>query len=309
MLKAAAREASPGVGVSRGGRSVPRRWRPAAASAGKLLAGLIVAAACAGLLWLVAIYANGLRDPRYLDGWVLAGGMGVQMYFHIATKAGWLSPVAAIRWRRLHILVGIWLIAAFISHVDLSLPDTALEWALGASFALVALSGGIGVYLAWSLAAKGALDERIGLEQIASRRSELARAAQAAVARADPAAAALALPAPPYDAWIADLHATHLQCFLDGPRNTAAHLIGSKRPLQWIVAEIDALARHLDPWNKEKLAEIKAIVIEKDQLDAELVAHALNRAWLMAHVPVTYMLIVLTVLHIVVVYAFSAGSW
>lgn len=309
MLKAAARDGSNGIGAHRSMASARHPWRSVASATGKLLAGLLVAAACAGLLWIVSIYANGLRDPRYLDGWLLAGGMVLQMYFHVATKAGWFSPGAAARWRRLHILVGIWLIAAFVSHADFSLPDSALEWALGGSFALVALSGCIGVYLAWALAAKGGRFERIGPDRIGARRGELARAVQAAVARGDPAAVALALPAPPYDAWIADLHAAHLHHFLGGPRNRAAHLVGSNRPLKRIVAEIEALSSHVDPWHKEKLAEIKALVIEKDLLDAELVAHALNRAWLLAHVPITYALILLTVLHVVVVYAFSAGNW
>ena len=41
----------------------------------------MIAAISGGLFWLVWIYGNGLRDPRYLDGWVLAGGMGLQLYF------------------------------------------------------------------------------------------------------------------------------------------------------------------------------------------------------------------------------------
>src|SRR5215475_4248259 len=53
---------------------------------------LLVAALSGGLFWLVWIYGNGLRDPRYLDGWVLAAGMGLQLCFHIAIKSGSLSP-------------------------------------------------------------------------------------------------------------------------------------------------------------------------------------------------------------------------
>ena len=76
---------------------------------------LLIAAISGGLFWLVWIYGNGLRDPRYLDGWVLASGMALQVFFHIAKTAG-LSSKSAMRWRRVHIFAGYLVIAAFISH-------------------------------------------------------------------------------------------------------------------------------------------------------------------------------------------------
>ena len=271
--------------------------------------GLLIAAISGGLLWLVWIYGNGLRDPRYLDGWVLAGGMGLQLFFHIGIKTASLSPKSAARWRKIHIFVGYLLIAAFISHSDFSLPDTGFEWALWAGFVLVTLSGIFGTYLAWSLRAKHGIDERIGYDDIPARRAELARDVQAAVAKTGPAAAAIALPAPPYDAWIVDLYTTHLRDFFQGQRNFAAHLISSQRPLKRLTDEIDNLSGYVDQPSQEKLAAIKNLVVEKDRLDFARVHLGLSKGWLFVHVPVTYALVVLTVLHVLVVYAFSSGPW
>ncbi|HET7155331.1 MAG TPA: hypothetical protein VFI87_08205, partial [Hyphomicrobiaceae bacterium] len=271
--------------------------------------GFLIAAISGGLFWLVWIYGNGLRDPRYLDGWVLAGGMGLQLYFHIAIKTASLSPKSAARWRKVHIFVGYLLIAAFISHSDFSLPDTDFEWALWTGFVLVTLSGIFGAYLAWSLQARHGIDERVGYDRIPARRAELARDVQAAVARTEPAAAAIALPAPPYDAWIMDLYSTHLRNFFQGQRNSAAHLIGSQRPLKRLTDEIDNLSGYVDQPSHEKLAAIKALVVEKDRLDFARVHLGLSKGWLFVHVPVTYALVVLTVLHVLVVYAFSSGPW
>jgi hypothetical protein len=271
--------------------------------------GFLIAAISGGLLWLVWIYGNGLRDPRYLDGWLLAGGMSLQLSFHIAIKTASLPPKSAARWRKIHIFVGYLLIAAFISHSDFSLPDTGFEWALWVGFVLVTLSGIFGTYLAWSLQAKHGIDERIGYDRIPARRAELARDVHAAVARIDPAAAAIALPAPPYDAWIVDLYTTHLRDFFQGPRNSAAHLIGSQRPLKRLTDEIDNLSSYVDKQSQEKLAAIRNLVVEKDRLDFARVNLGLTRGWLFVHVPVTYVLIVLTVLHVLVVYSFSSGAW
>src|SRR5262245_46568071 len=270
--------------------------------------GLLVAAISGGLFWLVWIYGNGLRDPRYLDGWVLAGGMSVQLCFHIAIKTASLSPKSAARWRKIHIFVGYLLVAAFISHSDFSLPDTGFEWALWTGFVLVTLSGMFGTYLAWSLTAKHAIDQRMGYDRIPVRRAEMARDLHAVVAKSDPAAAAVVLPAPPYDAWITDLYTTQLRDFFQGQRNFAAHLIGSQRPLRRLTEEIDNLSRYVDQRSQAKLAAIKDLVVEKDRLDFARVYLGLTKGWLFVHVPVTYALTVLTVLHVVVVYAFSAGA-
>ena len=276
---------------------------------GQTAKGLLIAATSGGLFWFVWIYGNGLRDPRYLDGWVLALGMGVQLAFHIAIKTASLPPKSAARWRRIHILIGYLLIAVFVSHSDFSLPDTAFEWALWAGFVLVTLSGIFGTYLAWSLRAKHGIDERTGYDQIPGRRAELARGIHAAVTYADPAAAAIALPAPPHDAWIIDLYSAHLRDFLEGPRNPIAHLIGSQRPLLRLTDEIDYLSRYVDQRSQEKLAAIRNLVVEKDRLDFARVHLGLARAWLFVHVPVTYALIVLTLLHILVVYSYSSALW
>jgi hypothetical protein len=283
-------------------------WGPARYLTSQTVKGLLIAAISGGLFWLVWLYGNGLRDPRYFDGWVLAGGMSLQLFFHIAIKTASLSPKSTARWRKIHILVGYLLIAAFISHSDFSLPDTGFEWALWASFVLVTLSGIFGTYLAWALRAKYGIDERISYDNIPTRRAELAQDAYA-VTKIDLPAAAIALPATPYDAWIMDLYTNHLRDFFQGQRNFTAHLIGSRRPLKRLTDEIDNLSPYVDKQSQMKLAVIKNLVVEKDWLDFARVYLGLTKGWLFVHVPVTYALIVLTVLHVVVVYSFSSGPW
>src|SRR5690349_23390749 len=222
------------MGVSAAGRRIADAsigglgWGSARFLTSHAATGLLIATISGGLFWLVWIYGNGLRDPRYLDGWVLAGGMSFQLAFHIAIKTSGLSPKSATRWRKFHIYVGYVLIAAFISHSDFSLPDTGFEWALWTSFTLVALSGIFGTYLAWSLDAKHGIDDRIGYDRIPTLRAELARDVHAVVANIDLGTVDIPLPMPPYDEWILDLYTTRLQHFFQGQRNFAAHLIGSQ---------------------------------------------------------------------------------
>ncbi len=288
-------------GAGRGGEG--RTW--IARQAGAIALGVGVSAA---LFWVVWLSDIGLRDARYLDGWLLAAGMGLQLYFHIAIKTGRLSPKAAARWRKIHIWLGYVLVAAFISHSDFSRPDTVFEWVLTAGFALVALSGFIGTYIAWSTKARHGIDASLTFDQIPARRAKIARAVEAAVTPPEPPAADF-LPAPPYDTWIADLYVTRLRDFLAGPRNFAAHLVGSHRPLKQLVGEIDELARFLDNASQDRLAAIRRLIVEKNHLDVASVHLGLGEAWLLVHVPVTYALVTLSVLHILVVYAFTSRPW
>jgi hypothetical protein len=283
--------------------------RPARYPIGQIVQLLLLAALSFGFLWLVQIYANGLRDPRYLDGWVLTGGMVLQLFFHIAVKVARVSPKSAARWRKLHIFVGYLLIAAFLAHSDFSLPDTAFEWALWIGFVLVMLSGIFGTYLAWSLDAKGRVAEGVSHDRIPALRDELAEKVRAAVAEIDDFSAQFALPGLPHDAWIEDLYNAHLNAFFSGPRNFSAHLVGSQRPLKRLTGEIDKLSSYVDQKGRDRLVAIKSLVVEKDRLDFAQVYLGLTRGWQLVHVPVTYALVVLTVAHIIVAYSFSSGIW
>ncbi len=277
-------------------------------STGLIVKAVLIAAISAVLFWLVGLYGDALRDPRYLDGWALAGGMGLQLYFHVAIKTRSLSPKSILRWRHIHIFAGYLLVAVFLSHSDFSLPKSGFGWMLWAGFVLITLSGLFGSYLTWSLKAKGGIDERVGYDSIPSRVAELAREVRDVVAMPDPVAAALALPAPPHDAWIVDLYTDHLRDFFEGRRNLSSHLIGSQRSLKRLAVEIDNLSPYVDAQGQEKLAAIWTLVAEKDRLDFARVHLGLTRGWLLVHVPVTYGLIVLSVLHVLIVYSYSSGA-
>jgi hypothetical protein len=269
----------------------------------------MIFAISAALFWLVRIYDSALRDPRYLDGWILAVGMVLQLLFHVSNKRAWLRPSFATRWRSFHVFLGYLLIPVLISHTAFTLPDTGLEWALGAGFVLVALSGVFGIYLAWSLKARFSLGEHPGYDHIPLRRSEMARDIHAAVSGTETVAGESVLPEAPYDAWIKDLYASQLRDFFNGPRNFVSHLAGSLRPLRRLTDEIDNLSRYVDKPHQDKLATIRDLVVKKNREDFALVYLGLARAWPYVHVPVTYGLIVLTMLHVLVVYAFSSGAW
>ena len=246
------------------------------------------------------LYDASLRDPRFFDGWMLAGVMAIQLLFHLRKKLPQLSLGPAARWLRAHIYVGYFAVGAFALHTDFSLPDTLFESILWALFVVVALSGAVGAYLSWSLPAKLASDgEEFSIESIPARRFALARQVEDLVSQTtqQPGAAA-----------ISEIYADTLHSFLHRPRNLIAHLRGSQRPVQSLCGEIENLQRYVDEDASMALRSIRERVEAKNRLDFQYAHQGLLQAWLFVHIPATYCLVVLSLLHIVVVYAFSTGA-
>ena len=70
------------------------------------------------------------------------------------------------------------------------------------------------------------------------------------------------------------------------------------------MAEIHAQLRYLDEAESEYLAKIEDLVAQKDGLDYQYAHQSLLKYWLFVHVPLTYALLVLALLHLILVHAF-----
>lgn len=251
------------------------------------------------LYWLVWLYETGFRDPRFFDGWVLAASIIVLALFNVRKKLAMLPLGRAAAWMQIHIYLGWIVVGTFALHTEASMPDAPLEWALWLSFLTVAVSGVIGAYLSRSLPPK--LEnhaERVLFERIPQFRNQLAHeVGDLAIASVDQAGSMT----------ITNLYTSTLHDFFARPRNLLSHLRGSRRPLNRICGEIDKLERYLDGSGKDALAKIKSCVIAKDSLDFQYANQGALKLWLFVHIPATYGMIVLAIVHIALMYAYSSG--
>lgn len=260
---------------------------------------VITAIALTLLSWLVWLYETGLRDPRYFDGWVLAACIVLLALFNARKKLPMLPVGRAATWMQLHIYAGWFALGAFVLHTGPSLPEAALEWGLWTVFVTVALSGIFGVYLTRSVPQKlESHSERLLFERIPQFRSQLAHEVGDMAIRSVDQEGSMT---------ISNLYATTLHEFFRRPQNLWLHLGSSRRPLNRICEEIDKLDRYLDMSGKETLRKIKERVIAKDNLDFQYANQGVLKLWLFFHIPATYGLIVMTIAHVAIVYAYSSG--
>ncbi len=252
------------------------------------------------LYWLLWLYDSALLDPRFFDGWVLAVGMAMQILFQLRRNFPKLPWGKTASWMQAHIYLGYFLAVIFALHTEFSLPDNFLEWAMWSLFVFVCVSGMIGTYLSWTVPVKLAQSpQQIIFERIPSFRSQLAMDVSALAANSLNTTGSRS---------ISDLYVKKLHNFFRRPQNLFAHLRSSRRPLKRICRDIENLERYVDQSGKEMLHVMKNLVVAKDNLDFQYAHQGILKVWLFVHIPTAYSLILLSILHIAIIYAYSSGA-
>ncbi len=264
-----------------------RRW----------LNGFIALLAAAGLLaWHTAHYVA-LYNPAFLTGWLLLAVIFLLTLYNGRKKLPMLPMGTAAAWLQWHLYLGLLAIFIFALHIDWTLPSGILEGFLALFFIVVAGSGVVGIYLSRKFA------------RMLTRRTEevvLERIPQfIATLRAQAEDLALKSAVETGSSTIADFYGSRLSSYFAAPRNFRLHLQGSHRASFALMTDLDDMTRYLNDQETVYLEELRLLVERKDQLDYAYALQSTLKAWLFVHLPVTYGLILLTLLHLVLVYSFG----
>ena len=261
--------------------------------------GLLVLA----LISITAVAAHfrwGNKLPKYafLTGWILLAIMVFLAAYNGRKKIPFLPAGKSEAWLQLHIYAGYFTVLLFGIHVDFRVPDGWFEGILTALFAIVTLSGFLGLFLSRVLPKR--LNTRGGeviFERIPAIRSALREEAEKLVF-----GSALK------STTIADLYVRQLSDFFAKPQYFWPHLVDSRAPLNAIVREIDEIRPFLSEQERPSLEQLTALVRRKDGLDYHHALQLALKIWLFVHVPFTYALMIFSLTHLIVVFAFSGGA-
>jgi hypothetical protein len=202
-------------------------------------------------------------------------------------------------WRGFHVCAG-WLgIVLFFLHVGFRLPHGALEITLAAMYLIIAVSGVAGLMIS-----------RVFAKRLATRGDEviferipvfLKRLRDECDARIEQSVAELR------STTVADFYTSRVHPFIARPRNLAQHVFGWNRARYTMRGDFDLVRRYLSRDEEEVLDWLFERVREKDQLDYAYALQATLKGWLFVHVPLTYSVLLLSLVHVILVYAFSGG--
>jgi len=246
------------------------------------------------------LYEISLRDPAFFDGWILFGGMVFLTVLNARKKIPVLPLLPASAWLQVHIHVGILCALVFLVHSKFRVPDGIFETILWAGFVALIASGIVGLILSRHLPPRiSGSGERIIFERLPAFRAQLAECAQELAVESVSVSGS---------STIADFYAAQLVPYFRKPRNVWSHLIGRDAPPRHLRNQVGELKRYQDPRGQELLAELDELIGVKCHLDHQYALQLALKIWLFVHIPLGYSVLLLSVGHVLLVYALASGA-
>ena len=266
-----------------------RRWRNTIITI--VVGGLLIA--------LNRGYEIALFEDGIVSGWALIAIVVGLVVFRVRKAVTMVPLLSNAAWMQVHVYAGLLSIVLFLYHVGWSIPTGAFERILAAIFVFVALSGIVGIVLIRRLPRRLARrGEEVIWERIPIFLARLREDAETVVEESAKATKSTSL---------RDFYLIHLNPLFEKPRHGFQHLIASDRPASAIQGEFDNLNRFLSDQEREYAENLRELVRQKIDLDFHYALQLALKAWLLFHVPVTYSLLILAVVHLILVYAFTGG--
>ena len=265
----------------------------------QLFSGIIsLGAATAVVLMAHARFSRSVPSYAYLTGWLLFAVMVVLAAYNVRKKLPFLPLGNSENWLQFHIYAGFFTVVLFLIHVKFRVPTGWFEGTLAWIYVLVTGSGIAGLVLS-----------RVLPRRLSTRGGEVIHETIPALRHAlRQSAEALALGEGTRSPAIAEFYGRRLAGFFSGPRSFWLHLLESRQPLNVVMVELEELRRYLNEQERATLEKLAQLVRQKDGLDYHHAVQTTLKIWLFVHLPLTYSLMIFSLLHLVLVFAFSGGA-
>jgi hypothetical protein len=243
--------------------------------------------------------ALSLHNSAYLSGWCLLGLMLFLTLYNIRKKLTYPPLLASSMWLQLHIYGGFLAFAVFFMHTGLELPNGPFQIGLAILAVSVLISGVIGLLLTRLIPPRlASRSEEVLFERIPTFMRELRRQAEQLVIDSVKQSETTTL---------ADFYEQHLVDFFARPRHTWRHPVQSRGPFDQLVHELTALQRYLSAPDREFAERLGELMRAKDNLDDHHALQGALKVWLFLHIPLTYVLLLFAVVHVVLIHLFSGS--
>ena len=270
-------------------------------SARKIFAGAsLTLLSVVSLLAAYFIYAPSYPRHAYLSGWVLFALMLILTFYNLRKRVPFLRLGSSNFWLRLHICLGIFSGALFFVHMGWTWPTGTFSQLLATCYAVVFLSGLLGWWMSRTFPKRLTVaGYETPYERIPHVRAQL---------RSDAEELILTGVDGQTSPIIAEFYSEKLGMFFARPCNLSAHVLSSRFPQAAHAARFDEVERYVKKGECEMLDKLRDLVAQKHMLDYQYALQRALRLWLFAHIPLSYSLLVFSVLHIIVVYSFSGSA-
>jgi hypothetical protein len=264
-------------------------------SAGMVATMVLSVALAAASLWFIPNFPH----HAYISGWFLFALMLILTFFNLRKKVPFLRMGKASFWLRMHIALGIISGVLFFVHMGWSWPGGLFRQIFAWCFLIVCISGLVGWWMSRTFPRRLTVaGYETPFERIPDARNNLRKQAEALVLASgegkSPSLASLK-------------YADQFGAFFAKPSNFLAHVMESRSPQAAHTSQFDEMERYIEKSELGMFAELRELVARKHMLDYQYSLQLALRLWLFIHIPLSYALLIFSVLHIVLVHSFSAA--
>lgn len=255
------------------------------------------------ILLLAGLYVASVVSPyrtTLLSGWLLFVCILALATYNLRNRLPLVSWGTSVDWFQFHVSAGLLTLALFVVHIGLRVPNGLFEVTLTLLYAAVAVSGFVGLTLLTVVSRRLVTGgEEMSLERIPVMRERLREKMEALVERAV---------SEDHSTILADFYDRQLAAFLDGPRNRWGRFLDSPRSRRGLLTDLESLSHGLGEKEREKAEELRVLIHAKEDLDYQHALQGTLKYWLFIHVPVAYCLLIFSLVHAIVVSAYTTGG-
>jgi hypothetical protein len=260
---------------------------------------LLSIALTAVLLVFLKIYGIPLYRMQVWSGWILFTLILLLLIYNIRKKLPMLPLGRAAFWLQCHAYLGLVTCVMFIQHINFRFPSGNFEILFSSVFIFTAFTGIFGLILSRVipkyLSSRG---EEVLFERIPIFTVKLKDQSQALIKECVSATKSKVL---------FDYYQQHLFEYFCEPKNIFFHLIGSNSAWNKMLIKHRTFGRFLNDEENDYADKLLILMRQKNDLDYHYALQGLLKAWTFLHFPLSFALLVLSLLHVALVYAFVGG--
>lgn len=252
---------------------------------------LLAVAALSLAAWVAwASLVTGLRGAAVATGAALLALVLFLALFNARKKLPFFPLLRATTWMRWHVCLGWFSLVLFFLHMGFRWPSGWLECALAAVFLATALSGILGHYLSRSLPRRMTrAGESLVYERIPRYRREIREGVRGLILASEEQCRSSTL---------SEFYSEHLRSYLElRPALLHPFALERRRASHRIANELDARKRYLSADELAVAEELEDWIATKENLDFQFASQRLLKGWLFLHIPLTFSLILIAVVH------------
>jgi hypothetical protein len=255
--------------------------------------------ALASVWWCALRMQSRLVSPSYFTGWLLLGSLVFLAAFQLRKKLPAPPLGSAATWLQLHIYTGLGTAGLYLMHAPRRWPNGGLESTLALLYWATFGSGILGLYWTRTLPRRlSRLAREVIYERIVAERGRLRERAQTAVLTGVRSGGATTL---------GQLYSEQLHEFFSTHRGWRYRLVPTSSFRKSLLSVLTEQTRYLSDEERKVAEELFALVRERDDLDYAEALQWRLKAWLFAHIALTYPLLIAASLHAWTAHLFYGG--